>query len=987
MSDMVSQQEVDKERQQEQNPIQKEFKLSGITEGYNLNKEAKESFTRKFNRQAIRKATVEAFALRDAQDKQDAREISLRRGEVMQGVSRNINAGNWGADRESVEANIRAWYDTASSETHANGEYIILDAQLTTMLDRGNALYPKTLGDIAYEDALTKSHIDIQIMADLRETDMDAAIVYKDDKIAYWQQILLDSGSSVSQVTSITGLFENEWSQEENEDLDEKAQTTLKIRKEILGPILNELGDIFNQPPPDGHDNRGEVALAIITEALLDARSMGASEDDIKMLEGSLGSQTGRYNDIVAHNRQGTYNREAVTIRTEVQEWAKEIRAAKDYEEALDIQARLADKKTAYINSIIEKSETLSTPQRISLEAEIETAFTGSIRTFVDYLGRKEALERQGTVEKRADEAWERGLETDRRVDAEYAYNHSPEAKKLRDDKRKLAILRTNSSIESLEEAESLTEELAQSRFLKQYAELYRGTFADLLPSLESFTKIDINPSVGMTFATRATDIVVSAYTLIDDYYTKPQDDKPPTLTEEEGIRVKTHLKEMFTLLESNFERELQSVQDLWTDDLEYTPESENIEDGINNVWNKAVTATVASLNTIYGASIGFIGLQIIEKNLKSMKDPFDGNAIYFEGEVFANGLRITAEPNAQIITSDINRNPSLWAKVGELDVWVGPGKEKDFEDLTMLKYGNKYYEQKEDGMYEIDPESDEGKDKILLYTLSAEQEKDFFQGMLAEERKGDPVSFLLTDFSGLKSDNLLENLVGVPLLTGEKVSKDTPVPKSRWDRLIDSAYENQTINTQESEMLNTMKGVLMAMSHHQKRDPDYVGGDEDEFVLKDDIAKIMRVAVEIIYSKDVGRGGVPGRPGLRTLEEGKQQALPGIYEEEFVYARRIGKLREVLGEMKDHYGVGSWWGMGELPQRLPLREIEAIVGTSTAEPVVEAVVEPVVEAETKYISKSATLGMERKQESKGPGADVPPREKPYESYVGVGKK
>ena len=86
MSDMASQQEVDKERQQVQNPIKQEFKPSSITKGFDLNREATESFTRKFNQQATRRATVEALTLRSAQDDQDKREINIRRNDLMQEV-------------------------------------------------------------------------------------------------------------------------------------------------------------------------------------------------------------------------------------------------------------------------------------------------------------------------------------------------------------------------------------------------------------------------------------------------------------------------------------------------------------------------------------------------------------------------------------------------------------------------------------------------------------------------------------------------------------------------------------------------------------------------------------------------------------------------------------------------------------------------------------------------------------------------------------
>ncbi len=932
MSDMASQQEVDKERQQVQNPIKQEFKPSSITKGFDLNREATESFTRKFNQQATRRATVEALTLRSAQDDQDKREINIRRNDLMQEVTRNINSGKWGEDKDSVEANIRAWFDTSSREKHVSGDYYISSAQLDSALTRGRALFPKTAGTLAYEKTLENMSAITGELSRLYEEDRDAAIEFLDNKTAEIQDTLLKAGASVSEVKSAVSLLEYEWKQEENEELDEKAQITQKIRKDILLKTLEDLGELYQNPATTGHDSRPEIALTKINKAIKEAREMGASEDDIKMLEASLGSQTGRYTDVANHNRQGRYIRHEVTVADKVSEWRAKITGAKNYLEALTIQAQIAEEKFNFISNIVKDAQYLSGDQRRALEQQLERGFDNNVNFHVQGMNRQETEERSIVVEARQDEAHQEQL---KRTE----YYNSPNQVKLRNQREKYALLTTAKSIEEIEEAERLEEQYAASEYAKQKTEEWKGIYSVVLPDVERFEKLNVNPSVGVTFATRATDIIVFAHDYIDNVLTKPSindagEEIPPAIKPDEAYRAKIHLTEMFDILEGNFESQLQLVQDSMLDaegEFEEGAGRETLEQRVNSVWGKALSQTIEGLQSSYSESLSPNAFNFIKEELEAMKDPFDGRAIYFEGQVFANGQRITSEPNAQIITSSIEKNPAMWSTDGQ---WLGPGDPEDFEDLEILQYGNSYYEVKEDGYYEIDPESEDGKNVIALYTMSAEAEKDFFKGMLEQERHGEPIAFLLSDLSGKKNSDLLSNLMSVPLLSGERVSPDTPIPKSRWDRLVDSAYKEGTINDQESKVLNEIKGVLMAMSQTQQRNPNYA---TDERNIKTDIDSIMRVAIEMIYSKDVERQGtIPIQSGMGGTVAGftRERSLPidpkveGIFEE----ARNIKDLRKIVSEMRLHYGRTTYDGRPvEDVTRTPISVVEEIEQATAA--------------------------------------------------------
>ena len=130
------------------------------------------------------------------------------------------------------------------------------------------------------------------------------------------------------------------------------------------------------------------------------------------------------------------------------------------------------------------------------------------------------------------------------------------------------------------------------------------------------------------------------------------------------------------------------------------------------------------------------------------------------------------------------------------------------------------------------------------------------------------------------------------------------------------------------------LTGVVMAMSQTQQRNPNYA---TDERNIKTDIDSIMRVAIEMIYSKDVERQGtIPIQSGMGGTVAGftRERSLPidpkveGIFEE----ARNIKDLRKIVSEMRLHYGRTTYDGRPvEDVTRTPISVVEEIEQATAA--------------------------------------------------------
>ena len=129
------------------------------------------------------------------------------------------------------------------------------------------------------------------------------------------------------------------------------------------------------------------------------------------------------------------------------------------------------------------------------------------------------------------------------------------------------------------------------------------------------------------------------------------------------------------------------------------------------------------------------------------------------------------------------------------------------------------------------------------------------------------------------------------------------PVPKSRWDRMVDTAFDKGMVNTKEAETLETLKGMMFSMSQEQGLKPY----DKD---LKENIDKVLRAAVEMLYSKSVeevaGSGVFSSFPYETTTE---YYASPELLEKEFFYIRSPETIQKDLEELLEKYPPTDWRG------------------------------------------------------------------------------
>ncbi|QDP66800.1 MAG: hypothetical protein Unbinned6201contig1000_23 [Prokaryotic dsDNA virus sp.] len=966
MSDIPNQQNIDQKREASQNPARQQqgFNPVNIANNYNLSKEAKESFTRKFEHGAQRVATDNAIRLKNQQDKQDEREINIRRNDILTEATIRMASGDWGNDQEAVVAGAIAWHGKISRERHASGRQIINPSDLNNIINRGRLIHTKTKGQLLYEEALVGLNSKIDPILAMRDKDLGMAIEMEGELRSVYME-LLEKGVEKGLVDNLIGMLSNAVSLAKGDEVSEDELADDKFRRTVLNQTLTDMEEILSSE----EEGKYVKILEYLQDKEAELRLSDATEKQIDLFVAVTSRFRDNSKDKIDHVRQGRYNVLNNRLEQEVLRWSKMMTQAKDYDDAMDVYSKILDEKLDWNDTLTTEFPDLSAMHRAAIGQDMYRMFGSQVENIYSYF--RDVDRREQTL-------------TDReRQDIRWLADRDPEKLLLEKLTQKIALRDVNENLNTYEDRVEAGLIENQNKLIKEYRTQHQGLVEGFTIPLGDFDSLKINNAVSVNFSEEAASIVQSAINILskNPLYA----DGTPVFVKEELIAGGERVKTYFNLLKNNFSSALISAQDSLygssDDGADPTePEDEVLEQAMNNAYPKAVEITLRALQESYeNKTMSSAMYQLIKNNIELMKNPLGGNILAFGEHIYSNGIRITTPPSVQVLDLD---KPEFYSSNKK---FLGPPIPDNYRNRPIIKYGDSYFVQEEDGMYELDNSTPEGKMVIDLYNYAAEEEADFFNGMIRQEREGDPIKFLMSDITGEGMDGRLKNLVGVPLFSPEIVGEDMPVPKSRWDRMVDTAFEGGLVTTKEAQTLETLKGMMFSMSQEQGLNPY----DKE---LEGNIEKILRAAVEMLYTKETKIPIESSVEGVSHLDKKvtekiqKGEFIHGILEGEFYRIRSPEEIQKELEELLAKYPPTNWRGERVTHEPFTFFNITPDpVELPTAQATTQKEIVP--EAETEYISKSATLGMERKQESKGPGADVPPREKPVESYVGVSKK
>ena len=884
MSDIPNQQNIDQEREASQNPArqQQSFKPINIANNYNLSKKEAESFTRKFEHGAQRVAIDQAIRLENQQNKKDQREINIKRDDILTEATHKMASGEWGNDQESVIAGAIAWHEKTSRERHANGQQIITPADLNNIINRGKLIHTKTKGQLLYEEASEGLNSRIDQILSMRDKD-EGKSLNMESELRSDLMGLLEQGVEKSQVDGLISFVTNAVALARGDEVAEEGIADDNFRNTTLRETLVEIESIMS----GDKEGKEEAVLQYLQNKELELRSKGTTTEKQMSLFASV---TGRFRetakDIANFRRESSYNILNGNLQITISGWVKEMQNAKTYDDAISIYSDLLNKKLEWYAEVDKNNPNLAARHRGLIRTDMFNMFQDQVGSVYNAFRMKETRQQD--------------LITQERATIRFNDYNDPERRyldKLARDIRKRDLELDVETYEDRIEAQ-LQEE--QDAIIAEYRKQHQGLKTIFTVDFSGLSSVKINNAVSGNFSTSAAYIVQNAISFIEG--NPLHEDGKPIFTESDLILGGSQLTEYFTLLSSNFTSAIVSAQDsvytLDDKDVIIEPEDQVLEEAMNNVYPQAVETTLRALQERYEAkALSPAMYQYIKENIKKMENPLGSRVLSFNDAMYSNGIRITTPPRVQVLDLE---NEQFYDSAGK---FLGPPIPEGYNNAPILQYGDSYFVQKEDGMHEIDNRTPEGKMIINLYNYAAEEEADFWSGMIQQERQGDPIQFLMSDITGNNNNGLLKNLVGVPLFSPEIVGEDMPVPKSRWDRMVDTAFDKGMVNTKEAETLETLKGMMFSMSQEQGLKPY----DKD---LKENIDKVLRAAVEMLYSKSVeevaGSGVFSSFPYETTTE---YYASPELLEKEFFYIRSPETIQKDLEELLEKYRPTDWRG------------------------------------------------------------------------------